>query len=78
MSSHRGCAELLNVGTDLIAALSEEASLAARHKRRPGDKLLALDWAQARSRVDECGERYFAMLETLGYPNHKIRNLLEV
>lgn len=78
MPNDRGCAELLNVGAQLIAALSEEASLAARLKRRPGDKLLALDWVEACRRVDEFGERYFAVLETLGYPDHKIRTLLEV
>lgn len=69
--------ELLKVGTQLVAALADEAALSARLRRHPADELLSLDLADARRRVDECSGVYFEVLDKLGYPDHQIRTLAE-
>jgi hypothetical protein len=60
-------ATLLNAGSCLIAAQSEEASLSMRCGKHPQDESLFREWAQARQRVEECQEKYTDSLEKCGH-----------
>jgi len=61
----------------LVEARAEEASLACRLSKCPDDQLLYLQWAQARRRVEEAQEAYVGCLDRLGYPDHRIRIVVE-
>jgi hypothetical protein len=69
--------ELSSAGTALVAALAEEASLSAICCKHPDDEALYLKWARARQVVEECQAGYCTCLEHCGFPEAKIRYLLE-
>jgi hypothetical protein len=70
--------QLSSAGAKLIAALADEASIALLSCRHPDDEELYLKWAHARQVTEECQEAYCQCLERCGYPNAKIRELVEL
>jgi hypothetical protein len=69
--------ELTRIGSRLIAALSEESSLAIRADRNGNNAMLFREWQSARRRVEEFEREYFDCLDRLNYPERRIRSLIE-
>jgi len=64
-----GFPAVLEAGSCLIAAQSEEAKLSMKCCKHPEDESLFREWALARRRVEECQQKYTDSFEQCAFPD---------